>query len=80
MSEDLSCFVDALENPGSWMDPQMRLRDLRDELEAVRARLDWANLVLRKWQNRRAKRARDFYASRALEITREIEALENDRS
>jgi len=62
------------------MDPQMRLRDLRDELEAVRARLDWANLVLRKWQNRRAKRARDFYASRVLEITREIEALENDRS
>ena len=78
MSEDLSCFVDALE-PG-WMEPRMRLRDLRDELEAVRARLDWANIVLRKWQNRRAKRARDFYAARVLEITREIESLENDRS
>jgi len=78
VSEDLSCFVDALE-PG-WMEAKERLLELRDELEAVRARLEWANVVLRKWQSRRAKRARDFFAARVLEITREIEALESNRS
>lgn len=76
--QDLSVFVDALD--GAWMDPVTRLQELKDEREALRLRLGWANSVLMKWQNSRARRARDFYASRICDLNRDIEDLEKEMS
>lgn len=53
-----------------------RLFDLRDELEALRIRLAWANETLNRSRNPKIKRLRDVYAMNLRRVALEIEAIE----
>lgn len=62
----------------TWLSDRARLVDLKDELEALRIRLDFANRILEKGVGARAKarHLRDSYAARILQVQREINIIE----
>lgn len=56
-----------------------RLFDLRDEREALRIRLVWANETLCRCPNPKIRRLRDIYAMNLRRVSLEIETLEARR-
>lgn len=79
MDPEMTVFVDALECP-TWLSKRARLVELKDEESALELRLDWANRVLEKWRNSRARCVRDAYAAQLLRVRSEIRDLEMEES